>query len=172
MNPIQPVTLAFEPEVSYQEKPVFELVKGIPKWAVPQIELAVKDFIATSHLPKGVDAQGFYQQTLGAIANATMLGGSGDFWLGTIDGKVWAYCLSRVVCDIDNKLTYWVSQAWVHQDWRRTPFVKEAWGTVRERAKNCFCSHFIVVSSRSTKAYLRWLGANWNVYATLLKEDI
>lgn len=155
-----------------QTEHVFRRYTSLPEGLNGQIEDAVKDFIKTSHMPKGVDPIGFYQQTLNGIANAAVLNGGGDFWLGTCDGKVYAYLLGRITCDIDNRLTYWVNQAWVHKDFRNTPTVKRDWEVVKKRAKDSLCSHMMIVSSRSTKAYLRWLGSAWNVYATTLKEDL
>lgn len=155
-----------------ESQPIFRRCTELPEGLNEGIQEAVRDFIKTSHMSKGVDHEGFYQQTLNGIANSTVLHGQGDFWLGTCDGKVYDYVIGRVVCDIDNRLTYWVNQAWVHKDFRGTPTVKRDWEMVRKRAKDAMCSHITIVSSRSTKAYLRWLGSAWDVYATILKEDL
>lgn len=166
------ITLSVNPEITFQEYPTFEISKAIPSWAVPQIEAAVKDFIETSHSCEGVDPTGFYYQTLESIANSTVLGGSGDFWLGTDSKGVCAYAIARVVKDIDNKLTYWCSQSWMRKDIRGLEWYRYGMDKIKERAKATFCSHIVIVSSRNAKAYLRFLGKNWHEYATLLKEDI
>lgn len=154
------------------QKPFFGLCTAIPEGMSSEIEAAVRDFIATSHSSEGVDPEGFYNQTLQAIANATVLGNGGDFWLG-IDGKgVYGYALCRIVQDIDNRLTYWCSQSWMRKDIRGHDWYRYGMEKIKERAKACFCAHLVIVSSRNAKAYLRFLGKNWHPYATLLKEDI
>lgn len=156
----------------FEAKPVFRVVKEIPPSMVPQVEEGVLDFMKTSHFPKGIDPQGFYHQTLEAIAQATYLGGGGEFWLGTIDGQVVIYILGHVGKDMDNRLTYHVSQAWVRKDYRRNPVVKEWWEAIRQRAKNLFCGHLVITSSRNYKAYERFLGHGMHLYATMLKEEL
>lgn len=169
---LSPSTLSFSPSVTFYETPSFGVVKVIPQWAVPQIELAVKDFIATSHMPDGVDAEGFFSNTLEAIAGHTYLGGHGDFWLATFGEKVVVYGLAIVTKDIDQKLVYHISQMWVAKEFRGKPIVKDWWEQIRQRAKDCFCKHLMITSSRNSKAYIRFLGNGMHEYATLLKEEI
>lgn len=155
------------------DKPDFGLAKSIPSGMAPQIEKAVEDFIRTSHMPSGVDWNGFYHQTVQAIAQAGVLGGPGDLWLGTIDGELVTYLLCHVGNDFDGKLAYTVSQAWVRKDQRGAKWVKEAWEQVRQRAKDCLCKHFVVLSSRGNdKAYCRFLGKGFHPYGSILKEEI
>lgn len=150
--------------------PWVRLLHGnLPEGVHLQIELAVKDFVKTSHPSQGVDAEGFYQQTLEAIAQAVFWG-NGEFWLATDENQVLGYLLARIVKDIDNKVCYWISQCWVHKSWRGTPWVKESWQKIRARAKDLFCAHMVLVSSRGSKAYKRFLGVH--DYAFLLKEDL
>jgi hypothetical protein len=150
----------------------FEIVKIIPEKAHRQIEMGVHDFIDSSHVAEGVDIFGLYQQTLESIAAATYMNQGGEFWLLMVNGEVGGYLLARIVRDVDGKLTYWISQAWVRKDLRRNELVKECWQKVRKRAKECFCAHIVAVSSRGTKAYCRFLGQGWHEYARLLKEDL
>ena len=153
--------------------PKFELFKHIPDGVSPQIEKGVQDFIKSSHLPKGVDIAGFYQQTLRAIANASYLNQGGDLWLGFIDGQLVTYILAHIGQDIDHRLSYVVSQAWVRKDQRGEKWVREAWQKVRQRAKDCFCGHLMVISSRGNdKAYCRFLGKGFHHYASMLKEEL
>lgn len=153
--------------------PSFEVVKEIPSEFSKQIEEGVKDFIKSSHIGFGVDAEGFYHQTLEAIANATYLHTGGEFWLGVQDNQVVTYILASFNKNIDGKLCYWVSQAWVRKDQRGKPWVKWAWEKLRQRAKDCFCKHVVVISSRENDdVYCRFLGEGFHKYATILKEEI
>jgi hypothetical protein len=149
----------------------FKVLRIIPEGFKNQIEKAVDDFIKTHHIPKGVDPIGFRNQTFEKIVEAVNFG-QGDFWLATREGKVIGYCLARLVKDVDNRLTYWISQAWLSKEERGGNLAKECWKEIEERAKNLLCSHIIIVSSRSSKAYLRFLGLDWNPYAMMLKKDI
>lgn len=152
-----------------------QIVTEIPKdLGNKAIEAAVQAFIKDSHIEDmHVDAKGFYQQTLESIASATYFKSAGKFlWLAWHEGQVLAYCLSSVSRDVDARLTYHLEQAWVRKDIRRHPIVKTWYELFRTHAKQLLCSHITVVSCRSTKAYLRFLGANWHQYFTVLKEDI
>ncbi len=153
--------------------PDFGLVKFIPDGTAPQIEAAVRDFILSSHLPDGVDPEGFFRQTLQSIAAASYLNQGGDLWLGGLDGKIYTYILAHVGNDFDGRLAYTVTQAWVRKDQRGQSWVKAAWEKVRQRAKNCLCKHFVVLSSRGkTAAYCRFLGKGFKPYAEILKQEI
>lgn len=155
------------------EKPFFRIVNDIPPGMSKQIEDAVRDFIVSSHLPPGCDPQGFMNQTFGAMASATYLGQGGELWVGTTNGELWTYILATVGNDYDGRLSYTVTQAWVRADQRGEKWVKAAWEQVRERAKNCFCKHFAVISSRGkTDAYCRFLGKGFHYYAEILKEEL
>lgn len=158
---------------SLETKPYFRVVKTIPDGMSKQIEGAVVDFIKTSHMPKGIDLGGFYQQTLSAIANATYMGGGGDFWIGTEGNELTTYVLAHVTNDYDGRLNYFVSQAWVRKDQRGKQWVKEAWESIRKRAKDCFCKHLSITSTRENdSAYCRFLGGNFSKYASILKDEI
>lgn len=151
----------------------FRLVKDIPQGLSLQIDEAVMDFLKTSHLPEGVNLYGCYLQTLQTIANITVSFTPGEFWIGTLNGDLVAYILGYVANNFDGKLGYTVSQAWVRKDQRGKPWVKQAWGKVRQRAIDCFCKHFVVISSREkTKAYCRFLGKGFHKYAEILKEEL
>lgn len=155
------------------EKPDFALYHEIPKGISAQIENAVRDFMVSSHLPDGVEKEGFYYQTLQAIAGASYLNQGGELWLGIMNGKLWTYILAHIGNDYDGRLSYTVTQAWVRKDQRGKPWVKEAWEQVRQRAKDCFCKHFAVISSRGkTAAYCRFLGNGFHPYAEILKQEL
>lgn len=154
-------------------QPQFGLAKVIPEGMAPQIEAAVRDFMVSSHLPQGVDPEGFYRQTLQSIASASYLNQGGELWLGVSRGTLWTYILAHVGNDYDGRLAYTVSQAWVKKDQRGQRWVKEAWEQVRERARNCMCSHFSIFSTRGNdKAYCRFLGKGFHFYSSILKEEL
>ncbi len=166
---LSPHLSLFEPE-----EPRFEIHRGIPEGIPKQLQAAVEDFIRSSHVPKGVDLASFYQQTLQVIAaRSAMNQPGGDLWLGIHQGELWTYILSHLGPDIDGRLSYTVTQAWVKKDQRGQPWVKKAWEKVRKRAKDCFASHFVVVSSRGNDAaYCRFLGKGFHFYASILKEEL
>ncbi len=154
------------------DRPTFEVCRVIPQGIAPQIEMAVKDFIVSSHLPDGVDKEGFFYQTLQAIAAASYLNQGGDLWLGMMDEKLVTYILAHIGNDYDGRLAYTVTQAWVRKDQRGQAWVKWAWEKVRQRANDCFCKHFAILSSRGNdKAYCRFLGKGFHPYAEILKEE-
>jgi ligand-binding sensor domain-containing protein len=154
-------------------RPEFGLTKVIPSGMAPHIEAAVRDFMVSSHLPDGVDQEGFFRQTLQAIAAASYLNQGGDLWLGTSNGRLVTYILAHVGNDYDGRLSYTVSQAWVRKDQRGQKWVKDAWEQVRQRARDCLCKHFVVLSSRGkTAAYCRFLGKGFKPYAEILKQEI
>ena len=154
------------------EKPDFGLTRVIPPGVAPEIESAVRDFMVSSHLPDGVDKEGFYSQTLQAIASASYLNQGGELWLGFMGGKLVIYLLAHIGNDYDGRLAYTVTQAWIRKDQRGQKWVKKVWEEVRQRAKDCFCKHFAVISSRGkTAAYCRFLGKGFHYYAEILKEE-
>lgn len=151
--------------------PKIKIHKQIPKTISNRaLELAIELFVTESNV-KG-DPIGFKNQTIESIANATFLNGGGDFWLAEDNGKVAIYLLARVTKDIDNSLTYWVNQAWVHPNWRGHRVVKDWWEEIRKQAKRYFCKHLVIVSSRNPKAYSRFLGHGLEEYATLMMENL
>lgn len=129
---------------------------------------------ATNEIDVKGDKAGFYQQTIETIANATFLQKGGDFWLIWDDESKLAlgFIVGYISKDIDNKITYWCTLAYAAKQIRRQKQVKQLWQLVRETAKQKFCKHILVVSSRNNEAYCRFLGENWHEYATILKEDI
>lgn len=156
-----------------EDSPEFGLTKIISPGLAPQIENAVRDFMVSSHLPEGVDKEGFYRQTLQSIAAASYLNQGGELWLGVSRGTLYTYILANIGNDYDGRLSYTVMQAWVKKDQRGKRWVKEAWQQVRQRAKDCFCKHFAILSSRGkTAAYCRFLGRGFKPYAEILKEEI
>lgn len=156
-----------------EEVPVFELAKEIPRGMNQQFSDAVQDFIKSSGLPEGIDKNGFYYQTLQAIANSVILGQGRELWLGINGSELYTYILASIAPDFDGRLAYTVHQAWVRKDQRGKPWVKESWQKVRRRAKDTLCSHFVVHSTKErTNVYCRFLGKGFRKIAEILKEEI
>lgn len=139
------------------------------------IEKAVAAFVQDSRTyESGADPAGLYQQTIENIAAITVYKQDNGryFWLADYEGEVMAYALTSVSKDVDNKLCYWMTQAWVHPALRRQPIVKHWLQVLREDARRQMCAHIMIPSSRGAKAYCRFLGVGWKPYVTILKEDI
>jgi hypothetical protein len=143
--------------------------KELPPLNDLAIERAVKAF--TEEVDVKGNVVGFFKQTMAGI-HAAVFEERGDFWLSTENGEVLGYLMGRMAFDVDNELTYWLSQAWIAPQLRRTPIVKQWFEQIRAHAKTSGCKHIIVVSGRGADAYCRFLGKGWHTYATLLKEDI
>jgi len=135
---------------------------------------AVTAFIKEGNIGRNVDPVGFFNQTMEAIAAATVFNNNDgrQFWMLGEKGKVLAYALAHISKDVDNTFCYWVSQAWVDKSLRRSRLVREMWEMLRAEAKKTMCKHIIFPTSRNVKPFLRFLGEGWHEYATLLKEDI
>lgn len=154
-----------------QSGPRFELVKIIPDGFVSQIQESVKAFMKDSNMPEGVNEIGFYNQTLKTMAQATVLNGGGDLWLGIKGNELYTYILAYIGQSVDDRLSYVVNQAWVRKDQRGQPWVRDAWQKVRQRARDTMCAHLLVLSSReNTKAYCRFLGKGFHKHVEILKE--
>lgn len=160
-------------ELHLPEQPMFSLRQSIPEGMNNQFQLAVMDFMGSSGLPEGIDKNGFYYQTLQAIANSAILGQGRELWLGIQDGQLLTYILANIGVDFDGRLAYTVSQAWVRQDQRGKPWIRGAWQAVRQRAKDTLCSHFVVHSTKeNTAAYCRFLGKGFHKVSEVLKEEL
>ena len=150
---------------------IFKFPQHLNKGA---IERAVEAFVNDSHtLETGAEPQGLYNQTLESMAGILMFNQDGrQLWMADHEGEVFSYAMAHVSKDVDNKLCYWITQAWVSPKCRRHPVVKAWYEQLRAEAKKLFCKHIILPSSRNEKAYIRFLGKKYHKYVTLLKEDI
>ncbi len=141
-----------------------------------ELEHAVRNFCQESDVEFKAceNLQGLYQQTMQNIANQILTKPQGQYlWLDTDEvGRVVGYVKTHISRDVDNELCYYMTQAYLSPKYRCTNYAKEAIALLRKHARQSFCKHIIVVSSRNTKAYLRFLRGDFKPYITLLKEDI
>jgi hypothetical protein len=137
------------------------------------IEDAVKKFIVDSRV-KNVNIEGMYNQSLKSIAQSIIFDTSDkqQFWMADNGQEVMAYALAHIGVDVDDRLTYTISQAWVDRSLRGTKIVKVWWQQIQDEAKRCLCSHLMLPASRNVKPYLRFLGEGFHEYVTLIKKDI
>lgn len=151
----------------------FRVVKNLPTLRSKAIEYAVERFIEDSRV-KDIDKVGMFNQTIESIAQATMFSANNaqHFWLADNGSEVLAYALAHISKDIDNKLTYTISQAWASPQLRGKKIIKVWWQKVRSEAKRNMCKHIMLPASRHVKPYLRFLGKDYHEYVTLLKEDL
>lgn len=151
----------------------FKFITEVPKGLTrSEVERVVELFIRESHI-KNVNATGLFNQILMAIAS--VLYAKRDnvyFWVAEDQGKIKAWALTHTSTDVDNSLSYWMTDAWVDKEYRQTPLVKQWYNDLRKHARELDCKHILIPSSRNTKAYLRFLGRNWHEHLTILKEDI
>ena len=135
------------------------------------LEKAVRQFAIENHSP--AEQSGLIQQTFENILHATELKTPGRYlWLVLKDEQPCGYVLSHVSKDVDNTLCYWGTQAYADPSVRGEKFIKELYPALKAHAKSLFCKHILLPSSRNAEAYIRWLGPDLHIYATILKEDI
>lgn len=159
------------------QKPLWKLIRQLPKHLNKEaVDRAVHHFVDdTAKYGQGINPIGLFNSTIQSIARACVLthdGTGGDFWAAIgDDGEVYAYALASIVIDVDNQLTYWVTQGWVSKEYRHGN-LKEGWRQLEEHARNNLCRHIVNVTDRHVGAYLRLLGPEWHIYTTQLKKDL
>lgn len=141
-----------------------------PSHLIYSLRLALHNMYRDSHCDLYLTEKGYTDHTWESIVAAT--GGSGEFWVALQDGEVVGFLLAGYSKEIENEPTFIIKQAWVDPVLRRTPKVKEMLGTILHNAKSNFARHVLIVSSRNTRAYLRWLGMGWIPVSTILKGDL
>lgn len=148
-------------------------VNEIPATLNPKaIERAITAFIEQSN-SGNVDKDGYYNQLVENIAAVVLFKTPGRyFWLAEEDGEVAAWALTHISKDVDNKLCYWQTDAWIHPKWRGKKLAKHWNLALEEDARANFCRHILIPSSRGDKAYCRFLGEGWHTYVVLLKKDL
>jgi len=147
-------------------------VKSIPASLNPKaIERAVASFVEQSHADN-VDKNGYYNQIIENMAAVLLFRQPGrNVWIAEDAGEVIGFALTHVAKDVDNKLCYWMTDAWIDPKWRHT--VAKEWHMLMEAdAAASFCKHIIIPSSREPKSYCKFLGQGWHQYVVLLKKDI
>ena len=157
--------------------PEWKIIRHLPKHLNKgAVERAVHSFVKdTAKYSPGVEPTGFFNSTIQDIAKACVLthdGVGGDFWAAIgDDGEIYAYALASIVMAIDNRPTYWVTQGWIHTNYRHE-YLKKGWKELEKHARANLCRHLINVTDRHAGAYLRMLGKDWHRYTTILKKDL
>src|SRR6267142_4872160 len=142
-----------KPRISFSLK----LWRGsFPVHLVDNLKDTIQQMYRQSHVDFYMTEKGFSDHTWETMISA--IAGQGELWIALQDGKVVGWLLSGYSKEIDNEPTFVIRQAWVDPVIRRTPRVKEMLGTILFNAKSNLAKHVLIVSSRSTRAYLRWLG--------------
>ena len=137
-----------------------------------EIEHAVSCFVAESNqYDVPMDEDGFYNQTLAAVAARGLRGLGGDLWLALDDGAVAAFALSHTTTDVDNSPCFWITCAYVAPKYRTTALFAESYAVLEAAARAAGSSHIILPSSRSSRAYERKL-LGYHPYVVLLKKDL
>lgn len=148
-----------------------KIYKELPK-NYKSLEQAAWSFVEDNHV-REKEREGLYQMTLDSMIGATILDHKNNkLWIAEENGEVKCYVLTSLMKDVDNRLCCWITQAWVCKELRRTPLIKIWRKQLYEYAKQSLCKHILIPSSRSAKAYLRWLGPDFHQYITILKKDI
>lgn len=163
---------------SEKKRPLtLKIIKELPKSLKPKaIERAVEQFVFESHCED--DQTGLYNQTLETIAQATFLSqtGASQFWLVEDEaGEVAGYAIGSISKDVDNRLCYFLSQAWIAPAYRDGTLYMDCLKQIEAYARHHFCKHMIILSSREEKPYLRFLNRmdrGWHRYVTLLKKNL
>lgn len=141
-----------------------------PIHLVDNLRETVRQMYHQSHVDLYMSEKGYvdhtWEEMLGAVS------GQGELWIALQDGKVVGFLLGGYNKEVENEPTYVIKQAWVDPLLRRTSRVKEMLAQVLMNAKSNFCKHVLIVSSRNTRAYLRWLGKGWMPVSTILKGEL
>lgn len=155
-------------------KPQLTLWKQLPpNLNKGAIERAVNHFIEDSEAYKTANKVGFYNQTINTFVASLLHKNPIDIWMAIgEDGEIYGYSIGQVIIDIDQRPTYWVTQGWIHKNYRDGQNLLEGWTKLEEHARINLCNHLVNVTNRHAGAYLRKLGEGWHEYATLLKKDL
>lgn len=158
------------------EKPVeLDVTMRLWRGAFPLLWIEqLKDILAQmyweSTLDQHMQLDGFVAHTMDQIVAACI--GNGELWVCSDGTNLLGYMLGALTKDINNEMTYVVRQGWVHQSLRRSPKVKEMLRTILLNAKQNFCRHVVIVTSRNPDVYLRWLGKGWARLSTALRGTL
>ncbi len=156
--------------------PTLQKLKELPTTLNPgAVDRALESFIHDSHVVvEGVDILGIRQQLRDSVAASVIFKNSPEsfIWVAEENGEVAAWAMTQKRLGIDNTQCYWMTNAWVAKPHRFKPYVKDWFQTLRADAKAQGCAHILIPSSRSSRAYCRFLGGGFKEYLTILKEDI
>jgi len=155
----------------------FGIITTVPISLNPgAIERAVSQFVEDTSTPKiPLDKDGLFNQLLGYIHGIIMLRNTphAQVWLKEDeDGEVGALALSNFTTHVDNKLSLWLSMAWVRRTHRFTSKPKEWFKQMEDFGRASGAKHLLIPSVRGSKGYLRFVGKDWHQYEVILKRDI
>lgn len=137
---------------------------------IENLKETIRSMYYESHVDLYMSEKGYVDHTWDQMMAAAL--GQGEFWVEFQEGKVAGWLLGAYSKEFDNEPTYVIKQAWVDPLLRRTPRVKEMLAQILMNAKSNFAKHVLIVSSRNTKAYLRWLGKGWVPVTTIIKGEL
>lgn len=143
---------------------------SMPIQLIDSLRKAVRSMWEDSRVDLFLSEKGYTDHTWESMMGAA--GGSGELWLAIEGGRVLGFLLAGYSKEVDNEPTFVIKQAWVDPEIRRTDKVKSMLTAILLNAKSNFAKHVLIVSSRNTKAYLRWLGKGWIPVTTILKGDL
>lgn len=155
----------------------FQIVTSVPfDLNSGAIERAVSSFVddtKSAKIPR--DDEGFYKQLVTYIGSCLISKSNpnSQVWLAIDEDKeVAAFALSNFVIHVDNKLTLWLSAAWVRPKHRFTKEVKAWFHQLEDFGKASGAKHLLIPSVRGEKGYLRFVGKDWHKYEVILKKDL
>lgn len=155
----------------------FQIVTSVPVTLKPgAIERAIAQFVEDVDTPLiPVDKQGRYNQLLAYVHSCLVAQNNpnNNVWIKEDeDGEVGAFALTSFEIHVDNKLSLWLSAAWVRRSHRFTTKPKEWFHQMEAFGKAAGASHLLIPSVRGTKGYLRFVGQGWHKYEVILKKDL
>lgn len=156
---------------------MFQIATSVPVELKPgAIERAVEQFVEDTSDPKiPLDKVGLYYQMVSFIGGCLVTRNiqNAQVWLKCDgDGEVGAFALSNFDIHVDNKLTLWLSAAWVRKGHRFTPKPKEWFRQLEAFGKASGAKHLLIPSVRGSKGYLRFVGKDWHQFEVILKKDL
>jgi hypothetical protein len=158
-------------------EPIPKTVFSLKLWRGPfyfhlidNLKETIRTMYQESHVDFYMTEKGYVDHTWESMMASAM--GNGELWIAIQDGKVVGWLIGCYSKEVDNEPTYTIRQAWVDPLLRRTPKVKEMLTQILMNAKSNFSKHVLIVSSRNTKSYLRWLGKGWIPVTTIIKGDL
>lgn len=155
----------------------FKIVTNLPVTLNPgAVERAIRQFvldIEDTKVPR--DNEGLSIQLLTFIGNCLIAKTlpHANIWIAEDNDKeVAAFALTQFDINVDNKLSLWLSTAWVRRTHRFTNKPKEWFHQMEDFGKAAGAKHLLIPSARGSRGYLRFVGKSWHEYEVILKRDL